>query len=176
MDMQNCHFWRLFYQTVILRAHGTCSKLADTPIHPSRDDVMCKPVGWHGEGIPSHSQHLRSRNPFTRPTPQLVCLPFWLTLEITSESVANGFALQIVASKRASGKTIRRFWVFVFSSRAMQLQTSSVLSDLCAFNRSTSSPSNPTHVRITPASSSRIKSTCTTRSAPRRGRTVKSQT
>ena len=45
MDMQNCHLWRLFCQTVILRANGTGSKLADTPIQPSRDDVMCKPMG-----------------------------------------------------------------------------------------------------------------------------------
>ena len=96
--------------------------------------------------------------------------------EITSESVASGFALQIVPSKRASGKTIRRFWVCVFSSRAMRLQTSTVLSDVFAFNRSTSSPSNPTQVRITPASCSRSKSTCTTRSFPSTGKIVKSQT
>ena len=78
--------------------------------------------------------------------------------EITSESVASGFALQIVPSKRASGKIIRRFWVVVFSSRAMRLQTSTVLSDFCAFNRSTSSPSNPTQVRMTASCSNKKSS------------------
>ena len=88
--------------------------------------------------------------------------------DITSESVANGFALEIVPSKRASGKIIRRFRTGVFSSRATRLQTSTVLSDFWAFNRSTSCPSNPTHLSMTPASSSRRKSTCTTRTLTRK--------
>ena len=54
--------------------------------------------------------HIRFGTSFAHPKPQYAChfgsqAPFG----ITSEIVANGFALQIVASKRASGKTIRRF-------------------------------------------------------------------
>ena len=115
---------------------------------------------WDDMGIEFHP----IPNTFVSPVRHHSMLAILAHTEITSESVANGFALQIVPSNRASGKTIRRFWVFVFSSRAMRLQTSTVLSDFCAFNRSTSSPSNPTQVRITFASSSRRKSTCTTRS------------
>ena len=104
------------------------------------------------------------------------CHFFHVSAEITSESVASGFALEIEASKLPSGKTNRRFWALVFSSRATWLQTSTALSDLCAFNRSTSSPSNPTQVRITSVSPSRRKSTCTTRSFPSIGNVLKSQT
>ena len=32
-----------------------------------------KPVGWHGHGIPSHSQHIRFSTPFARPTAQHAC-------------------------------------------------------------------------------------------------------
>ena len=53
--------------------------------------------------------------------------------EITWESVANGFVLEIEGSKLPSGKTNRRFWTFVFSSRATRRQTSTALSDCCAF-------------------------------------------
>ena len=150
------------------------SKIADTPFTPlPTDDVMCKPTDlWDDMGM--EFQDIPNTFVFAHPTPHSAC--FFTYADITSESVANGFVLQIVPSKRASGKTIRRLWVFVFSSRAMRLQRSTVLSDFCAFNRSTSSPSNPTHVRMTPPSSSRRKSTCTTRSFPRRGRNVKSQT
>lgn len=70
-------------------------------------------MGWHGAGIPkqlfSHSFRYACNVVGSRHT------------EITSEIVASGFALEIVPSKRLSGKTTRRFWTAVFSSRATRL-------------------------------------------------------
>ena len=105
--------------------------------------------------FPTFSKLTLSFSHILRPSETTVCLRFYA--EITSESFANGFALEIAPSKRASGKTIRRFSTFVSSSRATRLQRSTVLSDVCAFNRSTSSPSNPTQIRMMPASSSSKK-------------------
>ena len=122
-----------------------------------------KSMGWHGDGIPKHSFSHSCRH---------ACNVGSRHAGITSEIVESGFALEIVPSKRPPGKTIRRFWTAVFSSRATRLQTSTVLSDFCALNCSTSSPPIPMQVRTTPLSPSRRNSTCTTRSFPK---VVKSQ-
>ena len=120
-------------------------------------------MGWHGAGIPKQSFSHSFRH---------ACNVGSRHTEITSEIVASGFALEIVPSKRLSGKTIRRFWTAVFSSRATRLQTCTVLSDFWTVNCSTFRPSNPTQVRRTPVSPSRRNSTCTTRFFPK---VVKSQ-
>ena len=74
---QHGHAKFSYLETLLPNGHfeGPCyiSRLADTPTHPSRDDVMCKPMGWHGDWIPSHSQHIRFGTPFARPTAQHAC-------------------------------------------------------------------------------------------------------
>ena len=76
MDTQNCDIWRLFCQTLILRAHGTCSKSANTPFTSVRM-MWCvnlqtygKTWGWNSNTFP---KQLSSRIP--RPSETTVCLP-----------------------------------------------------------------------------------------------------
>ena len=106
-----------FPKTVILRAHGAFVRFAlSQSVHPSRDDVM-----WGSQHC-STTRHVHAN--FPKPMDDMgmefqyppfrtsfdhrshILLAILAQAEITSESVANGLALQIVPSKRASGKTI----------------------------------------------------------------------
>ena len=118
---------RVYYGStwVIEIKHSTCTQLSEkqregvvlhthqVPAYFPGPSPHPESMGWHGAGIPkqsfSHSFRHACNVVGSRHT------------EITSEIVASGFALEIVPSKRLSGKTIRRFWTAVFSSRATRL-------------------------------------------------------